>query len=125
MPASRARFHCDFRVFLGESYDGKRQTVDELLLRMDMLGIEMALACPFKPRSYDLERANQNLTGWIKGHEDRLLGAARVDPWQPNAAESLRRAVDALGLRALYINPWEENYRADIMLLDELMALRR
>ncbi len=113
----------DFRVFLGEGYDGTSQTVDELLLRMDTLNIEMALACPFKPVSYELEQANQVLADAIKKHEDRLLGAARVDPWQPNAAESLGWAVEALGFRALYINPWEENFRADIKQLDELMAV--
>jgi len=113
----------DFRVFLGESYDGTSQTVDELLVRMDELNIEMALACPFKPLAYKLEQANKDLAGAIETHKDRLLGAARVDPWQPNAAELLDWAVEALGFRALFINPWEENFRVDFRQLDELMAV--
>ena len=112
----------DFRVFLGESYDGKSQTVDQLLASMDALNIDMALVCPFKPLSYDLEKANRDLSDSIGKFDDRFLGAARIDPWQPNAADSLVRAVEDLGIRALFLNPWEENFQADNKQLDELMS---
>jgi predicted TIM-barrel fold metal-dependent hydrolase len=112
----------DFRVFLGESYDGKSQTADELLARMDALEIDMALVCPFKPLSYDLEKSNSNLADTVGKYDDRLLGAARIDPWQPNAADSLISAVEEWGMKALYINPWEENIQADHKQLDELLA---
>jgi hypothetical protein len=113
----------DFRVFLGHSFDGTRQTVSDLLRTMDSLNIEMALACPFKPLSYDLKQANTDLASEIKNYPDRLVGAARLDPWQPDTAETGRRDVEELGLRALYLNPWEENFRADLPLLDSLLAL--
>jgi predicted TIM-barrel fold metal-dependent hydrolase len=113
----------DFRVFIGESYDGKCQTVGDLLENMDVLKIDMALACPFKPLSNNLEKANQELSKILVKHDDRLIGAARIDPWQPDAAQSLLRAVNELGMRALYINPWEENFRADLAQLDELMEV--
>jgi uncharacterized protein len=111
----------DFRVFVGQSFDGTGQTVNDLLRSMDSLGINQALACPFKPVSYNLDQANRDLATAIHRYSDRLLGAARIDPWQPGAAECLCRALETLDLRALYLNPWEEHFRADLDLLDPLM----
>lgn len=113
----------DFRVFVGQSFDGTVQTVDELLRSMDSLGIDQALTCPFKPLSYDLDQANRDLSTAIKKYSDRLSGAARIDPWQPGAARSLQQALETLGLRALYLNPWEEHFRSDLEGLDPLMEI--
>jgi len=113
----------DFRVFLGQRFDGTRQTVPELLQVMDILDISMALAFPFKPLSYDFDAANIVLANSIKDHSDRLIGAARVDPWQPDACETLRRGFETHGLRALYLSPWEENFRADLKMLDPLIEI--
>jgi predicted TIM-barrel fold metal-dependent hydrolase len=113
----------DFRVFLGQSFDGTQQSVAELLQVMDSLKIDMALACPLKPLSYDLDQANADLARSIKPHPDRLVGAARIDPWQPDASDSLRRSLEDYGLRALYLNPWEENFRADLEMLEPLLAI--
>ena len=113
----------DFRVFIGESFDGTRQTVGDLLQIMDSVGIDMALACPFKPLSYDLGEANANLAASIKDHGDRLLGAARVDPWQPDACAALRQGLEKHRLRALYLNPWEEHFRADSEVVDPLVQI--
>jgi predicted TIM-barrel fold metal-dependent hydrolase len=113
----------DARLFLGESFDGARQSAAEALHGMDALGIEMALACPFKPLSYNLDQANTSLAAVINVHADRFLGAARIDPWQPGASEALRRGFESLGLRALFLHPWEEHFRADSELLDPLMEV--
>jgi predicted TIM-barrel fold metal-dependent hydrolase len=113
----------DFRVFLGHSFDGTQQTVSNLLRTMDSLKIDMVLACPLKPLSYDLKQANTDLADSIKPCPDRLVGAARIDPWQPDAADMLRRGVETLFLRALYLNPWEEHFRADLEILDPLLAI--
>ena len=113
----------DFRVFTGQSFDGKKQTADELLRSMDNLKIEKALACPLKPLSYDMRQANAGLAQDIKTHQDRLIGAARIDPWQPEAVDLLQRAHEEYGMRALFLNPWEENFRADHPILDPLMAM--
>lgn len=113
----------DFRVFLGQSFDDTQQTTTELLQMMDASGINMALACPLKPLSYNLDLANAHLSGSIRPHPDRLVGAARIDPWQSGAVDELRRAFDTYGLRALYLNPWEEHFRADLARLDPLLAV--
>ena len=112
----------DFRVFLGESFDGKKMEAGALLRSMDSNEIEMALACPFKPLSYNLIGANKDLSALIAPHQDRLVGAARIDPWQANAVNTLHYGVEALGLRAVYLNPWEENFQANAKILDPVMA---
>jgi predicted TIM-barrel fold metal-dependent hydrolase len=113
----------DFRVFLGHGFDGTQQTVTELLHRMDSLNIDMALACPLKPVSYNLDEANAQLAASIKPHPDRLIGAARIDPWQPDAADTLRRGLETLDLRALFLNPWEEHFPANLPQLDPLLEI--
>jgi predicted TIM-barrel fold metal-dependent hydrolase len=113
----------DFRTFTGRSFDGACQTVSDLLRSMDALKIDQALACPFKPVSYNLDQANRELAGAIRSHTDRLIGAARIDPWQPDAVDVLARSFESFGSRALYLNPWEEHFRSDLERLDPLMAV--
>ena len=48
----------DANANLGESLYGPRQTVDELLRRMDAHGIDRAVVSPLTPRDLDLGRAN-------------------------------------------------------------------
>jgi predicted TIM-barrel fold metal-dependent hydrolase len=98
----------DFRVFVGQSFDGTQQATTELLRTMDLLNVEMALVCPLKPLSYNLDQANANLAASLKDHA---------------AAESLRRGLEVHDLRALYLNPWEESFRADMEQLDSLMQI--
>jgi predicted TIM-barrel fold metal-dependent hydrolase len=90
---------------------------------MDDLEIDMALVCPLKPVSYDLKKANRELASEVDKHENRLFGAARIDPWQPDAAKMLLWGVESLGLKCLYLNPWEETFRADIAQVDELLTV--
>ncbi len=111
----------DFRVFVGKSFDGVSLTVEALLRSMDALEIQYALVCPLKTISYNLDEANTAMAADIRVSSDRLVGGARIDPWQPSAVTSLRIAVEDLGLRALFLNPWEEHFRADLGRLDPLM----
>jgi len=113
----------DFRTYIGESFDGTRQSVDDLLTQMDALDIDMTLVCPFKPLSCDLRQANRDLASKVDKHAGRLVGAARIDPWQLDAAQMLRWSVESLGLQILYLHPWEETFRADIDQIDELLAV--
>lgn len=113
----------DFRVFLGQSFDSRKLTVTGLLKSMDSIGIDMALACPFKPLSYDLNQANLTLSYQINDHEDRLFGAVRVDPWQPDAVDTLLRGIERKNMRAMYLNPWEENFQVNANILDPLMDI--
>ncbi len=112
----------DFRVFLGENFDGKTVTPAELINSMDICEIEMALACPFKPSSYNFHEANSGLSDMVCSHQDRLVGAARVDPWQSDAVSTLHYGIETLGLRAVYLNPWEENFQINSKIMDPVMS---
>jgi predicted TIM-barrel fold metal-dependent hydrolase len=111
----------DIRTYLGTSFDGMDQSVSGLLKKMDQLEIEKSLVVPFKPLDYRLDQANQSLSAAIQPYHDRLIAAARIDPWQPNALESLKKAVQTLGMRALFLDPWQEQFRADLEITDPLL----
>jgi uncharacterized protein len=101
----------DSLTFVGESLFGQAATVDELLSALDATEIERAIVCPLRPRSYRLEDANDTVAAAVGRHPDRLVGFARVDPNQGDAAAELARATGELGLRGLFLHPWEETFR--------------
>lgn len=108
----------DARVHIGEGLFGVRLDPEELLRSMDSLGIDRAVLAPLRPRSYHLGPANEYVASVVAKRPDRFLGICRVDPWQgEEAVAELRRSVTELGLRGVYLNPWEENYQVN----DELV----
>jgi len=111
----------DAFVFLGQSLFGYGQSVEELLARMDASGVESAIVCPVKPRGYRLESAN-DLIGDAVSRQPRFVGLARVDPnLGDEAVDELDRALVTLGLRGLFLHPWEENFRVNAKLVDPLL----
>jgi predicted TIM-barrel fold metal-dependent hydrolase len=115
----------DFRTYIGESFNGTKQSAEKLLFSMDALNIDKALVCPLKPYSYNLQKANQNIALEVKRYPDRLVGAVRIDPWQPDAGQMLKWGIESLNLRVLYLHPWEETFRVDISQVDELMDVAK
>jgi len=102
----------DSLTFVGESLFGPAATVDELLRALDATEIERAVVCPQRPQSYRLEDANDAVAAAVGRHPDRLVGFARVDPNQGDAAAAeLARATGDLGLGGLFLHPWEETFR--------------
>ena len=112
----------DTLTFVGESLFGQHATVDELLRMLDETEIERAVVCPFRPRSYRLEEANEAIAAAVERHPDRLIAFARVDPNLGDVASSeLARATGELGLRGLFLHPWEETFRVNDARVDELL----
>ena len=112
----------DSLTFVGESLFGQRATVDELLRALDETEIERAVVCPLRPRSYRLEEANDAVAAAVAQHPDRLTGFARVDPNLGEDAEAeLARATGELGLRGLFLHPWEETFRIHDRSVDALL----
>jgi predicted TIM-barrel fold metal-dependent hydrolase len=112
----------DSLTFLGQSLFGPSATVDELLRALDETGMERAVVCPFRPRGYRLEEGNDLVAEAVGRHPDRLVGFARVDPnLRDDAARELERATRDLGLRGLFLHPWEETFRVHDRLVDELL----
>lgn len=96
-----AHVHCS-----GQEHSG------EVLRAFDEAGVEAAvLLAPFLSPGYSLDdpaslaRGNEHLARLVRGHEDRLIGFAVVDPRDPGAPAELRRAVETLGLRGCKMVP--------------------
>ncbi len=112
----------DSLTFVGESLFGPRASADELLRALDETEIERAVVCPLRPRSYRLEEANDAVAVVVERHPDRLVGFARVDPNLGDAAVGeLARATGELGLRGLFLHPWEETFRIQDGRVDALL----
>jgi predicted TIM-barrel fold metal-dependent hydrolase len=101
----------DAFTFVGQSLFGYGQTPDELLARMDAADVQSAVLCPVRPRGYHLGPAN-DLVAEATHREPRFIGLVRVDPnLGDQALVELDRGLSQLGLRGLFLHPWEENFR--------------
>ncbi|MBI2263662.1 MAG: amidohydrolase family protein [Armatimonadetes bacterium] len=100
----------DAHVYLGRSLFGWGQDGDEILSRMDSLGINSAVLCTARPESYHLEEGNSTVAGEVRKHPERFYGFVRVDPWREAAHVELKRGIENLGLVGLFLHPWEENF---------------
>jgi uncharacterized protein len=79
---------------------------------MDDAGVNHAIVCPARPRGYQLDAANDAVAAAVARAGGRLTGVARVDPLLgDDACAELERAVGSLGLRGLFLHPWEETFR--------------
>jgi predicted TIM-barrel fold metal-dependent hydrolase len=108
--------------FIGDSLTRGLVTGSDLVQNLDQAQIDRAIVCPLKPRGYDLRAGNEYVARAVHERPDRLIGFARVDPHLGDAAaEELRHAVEALGLRGLFLHPWEETFRANAPLIDPVM----
>ncbi len=111
----------DVFTFIGQSLFGYGQTADELSARLDGAGVERAAVCPAKPRGYHLAPAN-DMVAEAAAREPRFVGLARVDPnLDDQALAELDRALLSLGLRGLFLHPWEEHFRVNGASVDPLL----
>jgi uncharacterized protein len=89
-----------------------RETAGDVIQTLDDAGVDVAfLLAPFLTDPYSLDDAeslragNRHLSELIKGHTDRLVGFAVVNPLHAGAAEDLERAAELPGIRALKMVP--------------------
>jgi hypothetical protein len=116
----------DAHAHIGQSLFGVGQSVEDLLASMDEHGIARSVVVPLKPRDYHLGPQNDFVGEAARTHPDRLVGFARVDPWQGEAAlQELRRAIDGLGLAGLFLHPFEEQFAANEELVFPLLGFLR
>jgi predicted TIM-barrel fold metal-dependent hydrolase len=112
----------DAFTFVGLSLFGASQTPVELLSKMDAAGVERAVVCPLKPPGYHLGPANDMVAEAV-AREPRLVGLARVDPnLEHEAIAELDRATSDLGLRGLFLHPWEETFRINGPRVDPILT---
>ncbi len=101
----------DSLAFLGDSIFGHSVTASDLLARLDEAGIDRAVVCPAKPPGYHLAAANEAVAEAVRTHPDRLTGLVRVDPLLGNEAQvEAERGLAELGLRGVFLHPWEETF---------------
>ncbi len=88
------------------------ETTSDVLEALDEADIDIGvLIAPFLHNGYTLadagaiRRANEHLADLVRGHADRLFGMAVINPSLPGAADELRHAVEALGLRGAKMVP--------------------
>jgi predicted TIM-barrel fold metal-dependent hydrolase len=113
----------DAFCFLGQSLFGYGQTADELRARMAAADIQQTVVCPVRPRGYHLGPANDAVAEAAQA-DHNLVGLARVDPnLEDDAVRELERAVHTLGLRGLFLHPWEETFRINSPRLDPLLSV--
>jgi uncharacterized protein len=89
-----------------------RETTSDVLHTLDGAQIDQAvLLAPFLGDGYSLDdprslvAANVHLARLVRGHADRLIGFAVVDPRDPHSPQALRHAVESLGLQGVKMVP--------------------
>lgn len=97
----------DTHAHLGVArHSGRRYTADELLRDMDRAGVDRALAISF-PVVEDHRQAHDLIGRAVAAHRDRLLGAACLHPFIPEAdfRAEVRRCREEYGFAALKLQP--------------------
>src|SRR5690242_20107881 len=89
-----------------------RERADDVLRAFDEAGVDAGvLLAPFLSDGYtmhdaeSLARANAYLASLVRGHDDRMIGFAVVNPRLPGAVEMTKRALDEHALRGLKMVP--------------------
>jgi predicted TIM-barrel fold metal-dependent hydrolase len=113
----------DTLTYCGKCLFGWSVSEDDLLRTLDQEGTRRAVVVSPKPIDSRFEAANTSLGRLIERRPDRLLGFVRVDPWQRDAAHEVERGLGELGLRGLFLHPWEETFRVNMPSVDELIAI--
>lgn len=114
----------DAHAHLGTSLFGVSNTVEDLLASMERNKIDQAVLSPLKPRNYHFGPENDRIAEAVNAHPGKLFGLARIDPWQKQTAEDeLRRAIGDLGLKGLYLHPFEEQFAANDEICFPLLSI--
>lgn len=89
-----------------------RETADDVLRTLDDAAVDVGvLLAPFLSDGYSLgdpaslRHANEHLGRIVRGHADRMVGFAVVNPSDPAAPGDLRHAVEAWGLKGVKMVP--------------------
>jgi predicted TIM-barrel fold metal-dependent hydrolase len=102
----------DALCFIGVSRFGYELSADAALREFDAEGISTAVVAPMHPRQGDMAGANVELAHIVRDSGGRFIRAARVDPWDGEAAvQQVTDAVTQGGARALFLHPDEEHFQ--------------
>jgi predicted TIM-barrel fold metal-dependent hydrolase len=116
----------DSLTYIGPSIFGGSTGAQDVLDALDASGADRAVVCPAKPPGYHLGPANDAVAEAVAAGGGRLTGLARVDPLLgDDACRELERAVDELGLRGLFLHPWQETFAVTDRRVDAVVNVAR
>jgi predicted TIM-barrel fold metal-dependent hydrolase len=104
----------DSHVHVGKSIFGYELQPETLLKTMSEYQIDASVICPVQPMNYHLELENDYIAELAAKDQTHFIGFCRVDPRQgEKAVHEVSRAITKLGLKGLFLHPWEEGYRVN------------
>jgi len=124
----------DFTVVDGHAHLGPREIGDEyaemgetysaeqIIQSMDANGIEMATVWAMR-RPDDYTQANQYIAAAARKHPERLIAFARYNPWLPNGAERLAKAIKNEGTKGLKLHPSDDSFDPDDSIVHPLLEV--
>lgn len=116
----------DSLAYVGPSIHGNTTSAADVVAALDASGADHAVVCPPKPPGYHLGPANDAVAESVAAGEGRLTGLARVDPLLgDDACRELARALDELGLRGLFLHPWQETFPIADRRVDDVVEVAR
>jgi len=83
-------------------------TLDRLMAYLEKHKIDMAGALPFI--QIGIDKANESVAEAVRKFPDKLIGFGTCNPWFKNAADTVRRSFEVLGLKGLKLHPFIHGY---------------
>jgi hypothetical protein len=108
----------DAHVHLGgpDKGDGSKQSVEELLERMQKAGVDKAVVFPFNEAEPGISFASANnfIAKAQREHAERIIGFARLDPhFREASIMEAKRALRELGLKGIKLHPAAQKFYPD------------
>lgn len=99
---------------------GARQTGADLVAKIDAVGVDKAVMFPFVEGNF----TNDPIKEAFDQFPDRLIPFCAVNPWQPDAADEVRRCVVDWGFKGLKLHPTINGFHlSDPALVDPLFKV--
>lgn len=89
--------------------------VNELLRRMDGVGVEKAICWPVVSYTREIAADNRAIAEGMRAHPDRIVGFCGVNPalGLPEARDELKRCIEVYGARGVKLNGARDAYYID------------
>lgn len=97
----------DAHVHVGPRGGLMGQTDQEIIARMDSVGVEKAVIFPYTEGTF----SNQPIMDYAAAHPDRLIPFCAVNPWEREAAAKKAHDCFAQGYRGIKLHPSGSGYR--------------
>jgi len=82
--------------------------LNKLITYLEKYKIDMACVIPFP--QIGIERANEAIAQAVKKYPNKLIGFGTCNPWFKNAADTVKKSFEVLGLRGLKLHPFLHGY---------------